>query len=356
MNLKKYLQQFGRTIKTFKYCVLLLLVIAPLNKSFGFVPVSFPDSTTSIQNDSNEYVPLSQFTYAGQRRYTMDGSLPRLNTEIKPVTAAIVGGVYIGAIVFLHIHQQHAWWSGNRSNFHFEEDWVSAMQVDKAGHAYGGYITSYVMSEGLMASGLSWSDATLWGSIFGLAYQTYVETEDGFAKQWGFSPSDWYFDALGPLFFLAQHHVPALQNITPKWQYIPSEWTGEPVINRPRTFIDDYNSSTFWWSLNVDNILPPDLKKYWIPWLNIAVGYGADAVDVKADPNGPPDQLSERRFVIGLDYNLVKLLPGGGWFWNWLRQSLNFLKLPSPAIEFTNSGTKFKLLYPFRISLGNLKF
>ncbi len=345
-----------------KFFTIILTASAALifsSTSFAFHIKALPDSMLTQMPDSsnqNEFVPLSQFTYAGQRRYTMDGSLPRLNTKIKPLTTSILGGIYIGTLVWLHIHQQNAWWSGQRGNFHFEEDWQSALQVDKAGHAFGGYITSYVMSEGLMASGFSWNEATILGSAFGLAYQTYVETEDGFAKQWGFSPSDWYFDALGPIFFLSQHYVPALQNITPKWQYIPSEWTGEPVINRPRTFIDDYNSSTFWWSLNVYHILPDNLKKYWLPWLNVAVGYGADAVDVKFDPSGPPDQLSQRRYIIGLDYNLVKLLPDGGWFWNWLRQSLNFLKLPSPAIEFTASGTKFKLLYPFRIKFGDIKF
>ena len=286
----------------------------------------------------------------------MSGQLPNLKTNIKPTTTLAIGGIFLTAAVWLHIHQQNAWWSGQRRNFHFQEDWVSAMQVDKAGHAYGGYMTAYVMSEGLMASGFSWDDATLWGTIFGIAYQTYVETEDGFAQQWGFSPSDWYFDTIGPIFFLSQHYVPALQNITPKWQFVPSEWTGKPVIIRPRTFIDDYNSSTFWWSLNVYNILPDNMKKYWLPWLNIAIGYGADAIDANRDPNGSPDQYSQRRFAVGLDYNLVKLLPDGGWFWNWFRQSLNFIKLPAPALEFSPSGTSFKLLYPFRINLGAFKF
>ena len=318
--------------------------------------IVFDASGTNYVDTVNNYVPLSEFTYAGQQRYIMDGSLPRTVTEIKPATLGIVGGVYIGAIVFLHIHQRNAWWSGTRGNFHFEEDWVSALQADKGGHSYGGYMASYLMSEGLMTSGFSWDAATLWGSIFGLAYQTYVESEDGFAKTWGFSPSDWYFDALGPLFFLAQHHVQALQNITPKWQYIPSQWTGEPVIDRPRTFIDDYNSSTFWWSVNVYNLLPEKLKQYWLPWLNIAVGYGADAVDAVSDPNQPPDQLSQRRYIIALDYDLVRLLPDGGSFWNWFRQSLDFIKFPSPAIEFTSSGTRFELLYPFKLHLGSIKF
>lgn len=322
--------------------------------------ISLESSHTGLEPEqidtSNNFVPLSEFTYAGQLRYTLDGSRPRAVTEINPVNLSIVGGTYLGAFVFLHIYQHNAWWSNQRGGFHFEEDWVSALQSDKAGHAFGGYITSYIMSEGLMSSGFSWDAATLWGSIFGLAYQTYVEDNDGFAREWGFSPSDWYFDAIGPLFFLAQHHVPALQNITPKWQYIPSKWLNEPQIVRPSTFIDDYNSSTFWWSLNVFNILPEKLKGYWLPWLNIAVGYGADAVDANKDPNQPPDQLSRRRYIIGLDYNLIRLLPDGGSFWNWFRQSLDFIKFPSPAIEFTSSGTKFRLLYPFNLNLGSIKF
>ncbi|MDR3628245.1 MAG: hypothetical protein P4L45_15485, partial [Ignavibacteriaceae bacterium] len=66
------------------------------------------------------------------------------------------------------------------------------------------------------------------------------------------------------------------------------------------------------------------------------------------------DQLSQRRYVIGLDYNLVRLLPDGGWFWNWFRQTLDYIKFPAPALEFSPGGTKFKLLYPFKISLGNI--
>jgi hypothetical protein len=329
--------------------------------SFSSAQPFYSDSTSNAvykdQNDSScKYVPLSEFTYAGQERFTLDGSHPLAVTKIKPENLVILSSVYAGAFVFLDIYQRHAWWSNQRGGFHFEEDWVSALQSDKAGHAFGGYIASYLMSEGLMSSGFSWNEATLLGSVFGCVYQTYVEMNDGFAKQWGFSPSDWYFDAIGPIFFLAQHHVAALQNITPKWQYVPSKWMNEPQITRPSTFIDDYNSSTFWWSVNVYNVLPKKLKKFWLPWLNIAFGYGADAVDAEKDPNQPPDQLSQRRYVIALDYNLVRLLPNGGHFWNWFRQSLDFIKFPSPALEFSNGVTRFELLYPFKLHFGDLKF
>ncbi|MCL4551214.1 MAG: YfiM family protein [Bacteroidetes bacterium] len=302
------------------------------------------------------FVPASQFTYAGNKRYTIDGSLPLLKTKFRPATASVIGGIYLGTLVWLHFHQQNAWWSNNRSNFHFEEDWSFALQVDKAGHFYGGYLTSYFLSEGLIASGVNWDDANIYGSAFAILYQTYVETEDGFARDWGFSPSDWYFDALGPVYFLAQHFVPVLQNITPKWQYIPSEWTGKPKISRPRTFIDDYNSSTFWYSVKLYNIIPKSMEKYWLPWLNVAVGYGADAIDAQVDPNNPPDQLAHRRFVIGLDYDLVSLLPEGGHFWNWFRQTLNYIKLPAPAVEFSSGKARFYILYPFQINLGGIHF
>ncbi len=333
--------------------ICLALVIIPA----GITPAQSADSVSTTENlNFSKYLSPDKFTYAGERRYTLDGLLPNLKTEIRPAKALIFGGIYLGAITGLHIHQANAWWSKDRGKFHFQEDWVYALQVDKAGHFYGGYLISYVMSEGMIASGFSWTDATVWGTALGIAYQTYVEAEDGFARDWGFSPSDWYADVAGSLFFIAQHYVPALQNITPKWQYIPSEWTGKPVIERPRTFIDDYNSSTFWWSVNVYNILPDNMKKYWVPWLDLSFGYGADAIDAAAVAGGPPDQLATRRYMIGLDYNLVKLLPEGGWFWNWFRQSLNYIKFPSPAIEFKNNITRFYLMYPFRISIGDLKF
>lgn len=316
-----------------------------------------PQSTDSISNaDQSKFLSPEKFTYAGERRYTLDGMLPNLKTEIRTTNAAVLGGIYLGTLTWLHFNQANAWWKKDRGKFHFEEDWVFALQVDKAGHFYGGYLFSYVFSEALIASGFSWDEAADWGTVLGIAYQTYIETEDGFAKEWGFSPSDFYADAMGSLFFIAQHYVPALQNVTPKWQYVPSEWIGKPVINRPRTFIDDYNSSTFWWSVNLYNILPQNLKRYWVPWLDLSLGYGADAIDAPIGPSGHPDELASRRYIIGIDYNLVKLLPDGGWFWNWFRQSLNYIKFPSPAIEFQNNATRFHLFYPFRIAIGSFKF
>ena len=141
------------------------------NKVNEIVRASSKVKSTSADS-LNQFVPLSEFTYGGDQRYTMDGSMPRLKTKIKPTTLEIMSGIYLGAVVGLHIHQNNAWWSGQRRSFHIQEAWAFGYQANIAGHAFGGYVCSYVMSEGLMASGFSWDAATFYGTIFGALYQT----------------------------------------------------------------------------------------------------------------------------------------------------------------------------------------
>ena len=196
-------------------------------------------------------IDFKNFTFAGEQRYTLDGSIPKQTTELRPIPASIVGGIYLSVYAGLYIHQRNTWWSGERQKFHFVEDWVYALQVDKVGHSYGTYVCSWIFTEGLLVSGVSRDLSPILGSAMGLAYETYVEIEDGFGGNWGFSPSDFYFDAVGAIFQAAQWYVPELQNVNFKWQYAPAEWLGKPVINRDHNFMDDYNASTFWLSFNV---------------------------------------------------------------------------------------------------------
>lgn len=308
------------------------------------IPDTLADDRVA-NNDVNTVRP-EDFTYAGQRRYILGGGLPNVTTDIRWLNAGIVGGTYIGGIVGLHIHQRNAWWKDERGPFHFQDDWEFALQVDKVGHFYGGYTLSYYMTEALLASGFGIDAAHHWGSALGLAYQTYVEIEDGFGTRWGFSKSDMASNALGAGYFLLQYHLPVLQNFTPKWQYVPSAWIGAPELERPTTVFDDYNATSVWMSVNMHNLLPEDAQDYWPAWLDLAVGYGVHGIETD-NPH--------RRYMIGLDYNLVRLLPDGGNFWNWLRQSLNYIKFPSPTLEF-GQRTQFRLLYPFKLSVGSVDF
>ncbi|MCX7736144.1 MAG: YfiM family protein [Candidatus Kapabacteria bacterium] len=318
-------------------------------------------NNTNLTNDNTLYVNFNNFTYADKHRYTIDGSQPLEFTKIKPIPAILFGAGYTGIFVLQHIGQMKTIWK-ETGKFHFQEDGYYALYSDKAGHFFGTYLSSYVLSETMMTIGFSWDAASIWGAVLGLAYTTYVEINDGFAVNWGFSMSDFYADIAGAGFFLAQHYIPFLQNFTPKFMYMPSPWTGNNYRIPSEMFIDDYSSHTLWLSVNVYNLLPDNLKKYWIPWLEISFGYAVrnlcDPINYKCPPES--EKFSDLvygnpKFIIALDYDLVKMLPDGGNFWNWLKQSLNHFKLPSPAIEF-GSTTKFYLIYPIPIKIGNVRF
>ncbi len=287
----------------------------------------------------SRYLAADEFSFAGDQRYLIDGSRPLRETSLRPIPSAIVGGSLAAAIVGLHVHQRNAWWSGQRGDFHIQDDWDYAVQADKVGHFTAGYILSYFTTEGMLTSGFNPEAATIIGSLIGLGYHTYVEIEDGYARDWGFSPSDMAANALGAGFFVLQHYVPALQSFQPKWMWVPTKWTGARPIPHETAVVDDYNASTFWMSIDIHNLLPQSMQASWLPWLNIAVGYAAR--NVGYFPEEPT-----RHLVIALDYNMVRLLPEGGSFWNWIRQSMNMIKFPAPAIEF-GPTTKFRLLYPF---------
>ncbi|MFH1052347.1 MAG: hypothetical protein V1779_15610, partial [bacterium] len=220
--------------------------------------------------------------------------------------------------------------------------------------------TSYLLSETLMECGLSYDAATVWGAALGLSYSSYVEVLDGFGENWGFSPSDFYADVVGAAFFVGQHYFPVLQNLTPKFMYFPADWHGDEPRMPHEMFIDDYSSQAFWLSVNVHNLLPEKMKNYWPSWLQLSFGYTVRNIydvfhypELKEKYRTITDVKKEfvwgsPRYIIALDYDFVKILPDGTGFWNWLRQSLMYFKLPSPAIEFSSSKTRYYLVYPFK--------
>ena len=311
------------------------------------------------KTDSSEskYYTFDEFKYADTHLYTLTGDLPLKTTEIRPLEFGLFVGTYATFMVAQHILQMETIWK-EQTDFKIMEDGPYALYADKAGHFFGVYLTSYAMREGFLVSGLSYEAATIWGLVGGLSYSTYVEILDGFGKDWGFCPSDFYMDVAGGAFFLGQHYFPFLQNFTPKFSYVPPKWHKERDRVPSEMFIDNYSAHTLWLSVNVHNLLPESLQKYWVDGIDIAFGYAArhlaDTINTSYRP-GPDDVVIDGyfgspRYIIALDYNLVKLLPEGGKFWNWMRQTLNFFKLPSPAVEFSKSKTRFYLLYPFQIS------
>ncbi|MCO5249927.1 MAG: YfiM family protein [Candidatus Kapabacteria bacterium] len=298
-------------------------------------------------------IDIKDFMIADNPRYTFTGELPFLETNIRPVRAAIAGGIVGTFYVTQHIIQVNTIWA-ETGKFRFIEDGDYALYSDKLGHFYGTYLASSLYTELFLWSGFSYDASVLWGSIMGIAYTAYVEIMDGFAADWGFSPSDFYSNSAGVAFHLLQHYVPFFQNFTPKFIYIPADWHGERKRQPSSMFIDDYSSHSLFMSINVENILPNNLKPYWPDWLQLSVGYSARNLCVPNDYDCNYNDskyyndwlAGSPRYIIALDYDFVKLLPDGPPFWNWFKQALNHVKFPAPAIEFGN-GTRFMLLYPF---------
>lgn len=307
-----------------------------------------------------KYIPETEFNYADTRRYILVGGTPQIETKIKLVPSAIFAGTLTGLFILQHQMQMKTIWKDHSPLFRIQEDGPQELWLDKVGHVYGAYTSAYFLREGLIASGLSWKAANNWAAILGVTYSTYVEILDGYGAHWGFSPSDWYADIAGGIFFAAQNYVPFLQNFSPKFLYVPSEWTGYTSRIPHDMFIDDYSSQFFFMSINVYNILPDKWKKYYPEWLELSIGYTVRNILENLHPDRQhlvpcdecvswePGYWGSPRLVIALDYNLAKLLPNGGNTWNWFKQTLNLFKLPSPALEI-GKVTRFYIVFPFKL-------
>ena len=52
------------------------------------------------------------------------------------------------------------------------------------------------------------------------------------------------------------------------------------------------------------------------------------------DPNADPSAL-QRNLIIALDYDMREIIPGDSWLLQTLKEALNYLHFPSPAIRIS---------------------
>jgi hypothetical protein len=297
----------------------------------------------SVLESEHPRLRPEEYTYAGQQRYTMTGSMPFRETYVQSGTMVAFGGALLALAGTITWYQQ-AWYpDSTKGPFNFQTDWGYSKQFDKVGHMFGGWISSYCSYEAFIASGLSREDAALWGSIGGLFFQTFIEVQDGFHKNYGFDPTDEISNVIGAGYFYAQQKIPFLQNFDPKWSVGPNprDSAREASQIHSRLIVDDYDRQDMWLSIKVHNLLPKNLQPYWPKWLQLAIGAGARDVELLG-------YLPHRELHIALDYNLTELLPDMGPFLNWLVQGINAFHLPAPALRLWPT-VQFQLLYPFKI-------
>jgi hypothetical protein len=240
---------------------------------------------------------------------------------------AVVSGTLVAAMAAVQIYQSNGWWKDNRRSFHFQEDLKYGLSVDKVGHFYGAAVLTFITSKAFRWTNLSESGALWWGAGSSLAFQTFLEIEDGFSA-WGFDRVDFACDVAGAFWPVAQYHAPLLRSFDFKFSYRPSPLlnSGAAVGFRGQQHIifDDYEGQTIWLGLKVKNLLPGKAAEVWPSFLGIAVGYGARGV-----ASDSPYSI----VVLGLDLDMTKIIPDDTPFLKTLGEALNYIRFPLPAVR-----------------------
>jgi len=240
-----------------------------------------------------------------------------------------------------------------RSAFHFHDDLADWMQMDKIAHVANAYQLSRLSFYTFRWSGLNNSQSALWGSLSGSIFLTTVEIMDGFSAEWGASLSDFAANTLGSLSFFAQQMAWQEQKIVWKYSFSQSGLHKyRPDLlgsNLPENILKDYNGLTFWLSFNIsaltggNNSIPP--------WLNVALGYGA--MGMLGGRENPayhndillPQMARYRQFYIAPDIDFARI-PTQNQTLKHIFETINFLKLPTPAIEYNQEqGFRFHFLF-----------
>jgi uncharacterized protein YfiM (DUF2279 family) len=259
----------------------------------------------------------------------------RLNTVI------LTGGVlYTGTMIGLN----SVWYSQyDKQSFQFFNDWPEWNQTDKLGHVYSSFQLSSMSSRALQWSGVSKRKSDISGAITSFAIMSSIEILDGYSAGYGASASDWVANAVGSGFFLGQNLLWNEVRIYPKYSFHRTDFAPQ----RPGTLgnglleemIKDYNGQTIWLSMDVDKFI--NFPK----WLNIAVGYGTESmIYATYDQNIEQGLYPYRQLYLSLDFDLTAIKSRSKLV-NTLIYFANMIKLPAPAIEFSQGKPKGYLFY-----------
>ena len=319
----------------------------------SYIPAFAQDSTALLQQG----VTKVQITDTNKPACFFCPVTKANKQRIKLITAANIIG-YGGTMVGLYA----AWYKDYpQSNFHFFNDNHEWLQVDKVGHMYSAYIESKGSMEMWRWAGLPRKQRIWIGGLSGAAYQTIIETLDGFSAEWGWSWGDFAANVLGSGLLVSQELLWDEQRIDMKFSFHKKSYGGygkDAVTRADSLFgksvlgrmLKDYNGQTYWLSANIKSFFPNSN----VPaWLNVAVGYGAEGMlgaesNQWTDKNGIYYNRSDveryRQWYLAPDINLTKiktkskLLKVGLFF-------LNSFKFPTPSIGFSKKGVQWNWIH-----------
>jgi hypothetical protein len=256
---------------------------------------------------------------------TRGGDTSGVNDTVRlvPSRLLIVGGGATAILITAHLQNYNSWWKGTLGSFHLSVDDAPPLGADKCGHFLFSYYSADLLGRSLRWSGIEPLRAAIYGSAFAFTLQLYVEIEDGFHPDIGFSFGDITANTLGSAYAFLQQKYPALNAVSPKWSASPST---RYLRHEYRTIWDDYESQNYWLSFNLNDLTGNRLPSFFPSFLNIAVGYGVTNLDLKGS--------GDREIYLSLDIDVTKL-PGNGDFLASLKHILNYVHFPAPTVRLT---------------------
>ena len=261
-------------------------------------------------------------------------SVNPLETQINYTALGIIGGVTLGVGTAVHLYQANAWWQEQSSTFKIQNDATYALSLDKLGHFYATALMAHGLSAGLEAANLTIEQSAVYGAIGAFAFETFIEIEDGYGLNWGFSPGDWAADFLGATYTVGQYYFPILKHIQPRASYYPSKDYRTGV--HKGTVSDDYKGQKYWLAFRMKELLPESISEYWPSFLMLSVGMGLSNWDGYGGGN--------RDIYIALDFD-AETIPLYGPTWQFIKNTLNFLHFPMPGIRISPNSAAFVFVY-----------
>lgn len=303
------------------------------------------DSLNNITQKHQSLNHLRELQYT----YQMNKFDP-LQKDINYPILTGVGLSYALIIYEINDYYKNTWWKEDSNyvydgSFHIVNDWDYALGLDKIGHAYGTAVISHFFSSGLQAANVN-QELSVWlGAFGGFSMQMYVEIQDGFAPtdkitgepKWGFSPGDAVANFIGASYFVARYYYPYLNNFQLRASYYPSEAmrNGEKPDNN---ISDDYDGQKMWLAFRMKNLLPSSLAEYWPSFLMLSAGYAVSGIGDNATEAG-----LQQSYYLAFDID-AETIPLHGEFWDFIKNTLNYIHFPMPGIKFSNDGVQFLLV------------
>lgn len=265
-----------------------------------------------------------------------------------------VAGLQLSGYAVALIALDQAWYKDYpRTSFHFHDDSRDWFQQDKLGHILNTYHLSRLSAASFRWAGIDNQKSAWFGVISGLGFLTAVEILDGFSLEWGASLADAAANTLGAGAFVSQQLAWQEQRIFIKYSYSDSGLAhyrpGLLGSSLPEKILKDYNGQTFWLSMNVSSFLGPESR--FPPWLNLSIGHGANGMlGSRQNPSfidgmALPQMNRYRQWYLSPDIDFSKIPVNNPWLKSFF-SALNFLKMPSPALEYNKEhGFQFHWLF-----------